>query len=615
MRLLFVYIRHFRNFQNQEARFVDDYDIHFENGKLSARHTEHNKEMDYLYGDSVMKNMTIVVGKTGAGKTNLLQLIGMQDYWRDEDNDDEYFLLYELDSPQHFMLETMGMDIEGLPVRKYSDKKMFQGVSFTINDRGEYVIDNGRLTDILGPSYIFNSFDNHSYAYCPYGKTKEDRRSSNSPSSDTIPREISIYGKTSVSIECELIRDYIHHFPERSIKRQAAFVIEWDNWQDKLNINLSDWEEKRYWTYHYPPYEPSDIGNTLRTKSNNSKFQPWNKKASPKEVFLHDFITDFAIYLRKFIKGYFKPSRAVGLSADSGLKKSIDKRLDDLCQFIDLNISEAHYKEDLVWQEGQDIIDVYNLLSKMDDKYFTKDRFSIPVDDIDTTSEDSIMRKVFENIENYIQDEEGLFPDQLIPYHWDKVSSGEYQYGKVLADIDELANQIRIGNRGEKFENYRFPNIILLMDEPETYMHPDMCRHFIDNIGRYLDKHHPEATLQMIITSHSPFMLSDVLSNQVIKINFDEMGYGHITQDVRKPYFAANIHTIMADGFFLEYTIGERSRKFLQEKVLWLQQLINSNRELTQEEANDVSLLRDFLPNIGDSMIRHFINKMIDLLI
>lgn len=225
------------------------------------------------------------------------------------------------------------------------------------------------------------------------------------------------------------------------------------------------------------------------------------------------------------------------------------------------------------------------------------------------------MSKVFENIENYIPDEQGLFPDQLIPYHWDKVSSGEYQYGKVLADIDELANQIRVGNRGENPDNYKHPNIILLMDEPETFMHPEMCRRFIDNIDRFLNNHHTEATLQLIITSHSPFMLSDILSNQVVKINFDEMGYGHINQNIGKPYFAANIHTIMADGFFLEYTIGERSRKFLQEKVQWLQVLINERRELTPEEFRDVSYLRDFLPYIGDDMIRHLISKMTDLLL
>lgn len=379
MRLLYIFIKHFRNFREQEVRFVDDYDIQFKDGKLSVRHTEHNREMEYLYGDNVLKNLTVIVGKTGAGKTNLLQLIGLQSYYRDEDDEDAYFLLYELESPRHFVIEAKGVEIEGLPIERRSDKKRFQGVSFTINDAGGYVVDRGRLSDIIGPSYIFNSFDNHSYAYCPYGMTKEDRRSSNPPISNTIPRELSIYGKTSVSVECELIRDYIHHFPKGSIKRQAAFTIKWDNWQDKLNINLSDWEERRYWTFHYPPYEPTYTNNNYSKKKVVTP-RPWNEKASPKEIFLHDFITDFAIYLRKYIKGYIKTSRSSELEADSGMNKPMTTRLDELCQFIDSNISEFHNRHHLVWQEGKDIIEVYNLLSRLDDKYFTQDMFSIPVE-------------------------------------------------------------------------------------------------------------------------------------------------------------------------------------------------------------------------------------------
>lgn len=71
----------------------------------------------------------------------------------------------------------------------------------------------------------------------------------------------------------------------------------------------------------------------------------------------------------------------------------------------------------------------------------------------------------------------------------------------------------------------------------------------------------------------------------------------------------------MADGFFLEYTISERSRKFLQDKVHWLQDLINSNKELSLEDTKEIMNLRDVLPCIGDEMIRHIISKMIDLLL
>lgn len=71
MRLLYVYIKHFRNFRDQDVRFVDDYDINYKDGQLSIKHTAHKRELEYLYGYDVLKNLTVIVGKTGSGKTNL----------------------------------------------------------------------------------------------------------------------------------------------------------------------------------------------------------------------------------------------------------------------------------------------------------------------------------------------------------------------------------------------------------------------------------------------------------------------------------------------------------------------------------------------------------------
>lgn len=248
----------------------------------------------------------------------------------------------------------------------------------------------------------------------------------------------------------------------------------------------------------------------------------------------------------------------------------------------------------------------------MDDKYFTDETFSIPVDDIQIEEKgNNVMNRVFENIENYIPDQNNLFPDELLPYHWSKISSGEYQYGKVLGQIEEFGNRIKIGHRGDSYEEYRFPNIILLMDEPETFMHPEMCRQFIFNIDRYLKNRHPDSTFQMIISTHSPFMLSDVLSSQVIKMDYDDLGRCVVSHGKSNAYFAANLYSIMADGFFLTYSIGERARVFLQKKFEWLKAVINSREPLTATERIEISDLRTFIPHIGDEMIRYSFERLL----
>jgi len=337
----------------------------------------------------------------------------------------------------------------------------------------------------------------------------------------------------------------------------------------------------------------------------------YKKELTPKIRFLHDFLTDYAIYLRKYIHYYFRAQQDIGLSADYG-KKSIVKRLTELCEFIDSNLSEVQYKEGFLWQIGNDIIDIYRALGELDDKYFTDETFSIPVDDIQIEEKgNNVMNRVFENIENYIPDQNNLFPDELLPYHWSKISSGEYQYGKVLGQIEEFGNRIKIGHRGDSYEEYRFPNIILLMDEPETFMHPEMCRQFIFNIDRYLKNRHPDSTFQMLISTHSPFMLSDVLSSQVIKMDYDDLGRCVVSHGKSNAYFAANLYSIMADGFFLTYSIGERARVFLQKKFEWLKAVINSREPLTATERIEISDLRTFIPHIGDEMIRYSFERLL----
>ena len=59
--------------------------------------------MDYIYDNGFMSNLKIIVGKIGSGKTNFLQLIGM-DRWNREDTaeSDVYLLLYKMHDENAF---------------------------------------------------------------------------------------------------------------------------------------------------------------------------------------------------------------------------------------------------------------------------------------------------------------------------------------------------------------------------------------------------------------------------------------------------------------------------------------------------------------------------------
>ncbi len=92
---------------------------------------------------------------------------------------------------------------------------------------------------------------------------------------------------------------------------------------------------------------------------------------------------------------------------------------------------------------------------------------------------------------------------------------------------------------------------IILMDEPEAYMHPELARQFIARMLKIVEKYQGPSTIQIILSTHSPFMLSDVLPEEITRLTIDrETGNALVKNGSDKEYFGANIHTILADGFF-----------------------------------------------------------------
>ena len=610
MKLIYCYIEHFRNIENQDVSLSDEFDCRYRDSKIFIEKREKNPLMDYIYDNGFMSNLRIIVGKTGSGKTNFLQLIGM-DWWNRKStaDGDAYLLLYKMHNENDFFVEEVGL---GNKTRAYC---------FTYDfDKHEILKYIPAAYDDHEDTYIINAFDRYAFASCPYDNVRQEQMFDNN---QFIPRKITQYGKSSVSMECEFLKEYLSHFSEKSIKRRASFVIGWKNWQNKIQSDLDEKLIKReYWTY-------KDIAEEQRDKNfrNGQYNKPieYDKKSTPKSRFIHDLMVDFAIYLRKWAElvEYEFPEKYypyTGIVYDLGIedprelpdgkKMGILKRIDWLCQYIDYHTDEITSNRGLVWQIGSDIRDLFHLLGKMDDKYFTDTEFTIPVMDIDVNGK-TVMRDVFERMEQYRPDQIGVFTECLLPYHWSYVSSGEYQYAKIWGVLEEYGVRVKMMTQGQKCSEAIQPNLILLLDEPENYMHPEMCRTFIRNLNVLLSKRNPNTELQVLISTHSPFMLSDVMASQVIKMDYDKNGKCVISES-EKPYYAANIHSIMADGFFLEYTIGEQARIFLEDKFKLLQRLTCMNRNLSSSEKEELTMIRSLIPNIGDALIRHCFCMMLE---
>lgn len=101
--------------------------------------------------------------------------------------------------------------------------------------------------------------------------------------------------------------------------------------------------------------------------------------------------------------------------------------------------------------------------------------------------------------------------------------------------------------------------VLLLMDEPETYMHPEWSRQMIGRIVKLITSlynQHPEwkFSCQMILTTHTPYLLSDMLPCFVHKI---ERNGKEISVSGGENCFASNLYDILDSNFFVSNPIGD----------------------------------------------------------
>ena len=201
---------------------------------------------------------------------------------------------------------------------------------------------------------------------------------------------------------------------------------------------------------------------------------------------------------------------------------------------------------------------------------------------------DSIMDKINDTLTNNFN----LSPIEIIPpsffkidiefsdendtFH--KLSSGEKQ--KIfstssllyhLKNLDSIHSNPNTEptNTSRKLIRYKYVNVIF--DEIELYYHPEYQRIFISDI---LSNIHASnfvglKCINLLFVTHSPFILSDIPKRSVM---FLEVQNGKTEQrdSNNQTTFGANIHDLLATGFFLNKGLmGEFAKQKIQEVINW----------------------------------------------
>ncbi|HWK07391.1 MAG TPA: AAA family ATPase [Puia sp.] len=173
------------------------------------------------------------------------------------------------------------------------------------------------------------------------------------------------------------------------------------------------------------------------------------------------------------------------------------------------------------------------------------------------------------------------------------LSSGEYGLFVLFARINSI--EIEAGK-----------TIFLLIDEAELALHPQWQKEFIYHFVDFINERFKGMQVQVVLTAHSPFILSDMPPNCVIllkKVNGKAMVVESLAS--RAETFGANIHELYADSFFLQDVL---MGNFAKEKIDKIIIALNSENPL-----EDIGYARSLIGIVGDPIIKTKLLEMLAL--
>lgn len=215
---------------------------------------------------------------------------------------------------------------------------------------------------------------------------------------------------------------------------------------------------------------------------------------------------------------------------------------------------------------------------------------------VENTSETSIL------LRNHISSEEEIlkynyhFRKRVNNYYLeDGLSSGEKSFYSLFSRLYRVIKE----NQLNKYDIKK--SLVIFIDEAEIGFHPAWKKKFLKWIVEFFNHEFIDIKVQLILTSHSPYFLSDLHSDNLILLKKNELGNSKIISASSMRTFGANIHELLTESFFLDDgLIGEFAKDKINELIEFLNNPANPstvNEKSAQQLINIVGepLIRDIL--------------------
>ncbi|WP_315109872.1 AAA family ATPase [Clostridium intestinale] len=669
MELLYMYIKKFDDFiVNQSITFTNNYRVTLNNGILRVRK---KKKLLDIYNKNI-KNITLFVGKNGTGKTTILDIIGMNRHDRlknSSSRNDEYFILYYLyknnEEKDIYGIEYMGDSIfenviKNCEIGSYSDynkSKKAIGIQFKYDGNKFIDIDNHFFSNLNTDTDSLAEYINVVYQTENYsGRISLGRRITKEYETYMAPRRY--YHQVDESVKYSTLNDINNsssiEFLNKSVTLKIKDGLNYDKYKfDSLRIysEIIGNIEKRLGFYEQPirlfnVNQHNKKGNAGKRKEryilslllryivikfidvciavednkNNPKDYDLPKLESKLINTNEDNKIEFIEKIDDIYGSYFELGQPTDLGVecenlymvidylnekykDKSFKKEYKKLL-LISRYISSRL-EAHYDFGKFGLFQKAIEEFIGQFLKLKSEYFKDDCIEVDLfEDINNQQYkfDKDLHKALEIFSEYRHKKEEFHNEleSIFAISFTKMSEGEKNLVDILSKIN---NSIK----NAKEEGL----ILLLLDEPDTGLHPEWCRMFLDILIETISSFN--YNIQAVITTHSPYMLSDIFPQNAYRFqrtNKDDnsLKIERLSEiNNGQSSFGANIYDLISNSFFMNNSIGEFATKQINKLT---QEISNINENTPEDEKERIKFL---IENIGEPLLKNSLERKLQI--
>ena len=389
MKLIYCYINKYKNIKKQEVVFSHEYSVKIDSKGLHISTNSCDSVTSTLINNGNLQNLHIVVGKTGSGKTNLLQIIGMNFPNRlSVESGTSYCLIYHKQSNEY------AIELINFPL-KYLEGSQLHSLNggacsysfFTDESNNAY-----HFSELKDSTVIFNGYDKNSFSDPIYSEKRNQQYDVNP---FFLARVNAPYQNADLFFVCKYLKKYIDSFSGDSIKKNTSLIIHSQNWSK----DMDDFLPEKLINHDYYSYKKHYLSEMLDNPDDSKNV------ISKKECFINDLMIDFALYLRGTIarnKSFLqnnpsiaadesKPRKAKRIRIGKSFfvqpdtlpdykKMPIEFRILWLAAYID-NRTGKDTSTPLL-RTARCIYQISNTLKKYNKKYFTSDTFTLPINEM-----------------------------------------------------------------------------------------------------------------------------------------------------------------------------------------------------------------------------------------